>query len=118
MDGEHGPQKKGHGWRTGLQLLLNRILLPSPLLLTPTLLRARPSHRAQQGVCVPPASRHLEEERRQKEELFILWRLIILCKVLGTDLCFVWLPTLTNSLKGGFTITVLLLCFYEGDQQP
>lgn len=71
MDGEDGPQRKGDGWKMSPRLLLNLTLLLHPLLPTPALLRA-PAHRAQRGVCVPPASRHLEEERSQKEWLFVL----------------------------------------------
>ena len=58
------------------QLLRNLILLPS-LLLTPVL--TRPSHRAERGVCVPPASRHLEEERRQTRVVVYLMPMNHLC---------------------------------------
>lgn len=43
---------------------LTQFFLSLTLLPTPAPLRA-PAHRAQRGVCVPPASRHLEKERDQ-----------------------------------------------------
>lgn len=58
--------ERGDGWRMSPQLFLNPTLLP-----TPAPLRA-PAHRAQQGVCVPPASRHLEKERSQNKWLVVL----------------------------------------------
>lgn len=61
MAGRDGPQRKGDEWRLNPQLVLKLILPPSHLLPAPAPHQA-PAHRAQRGVCVPPANHHLEEK--------------------------------------------------------
>lgn len=61
-----GPKRKGGARRTSVPLLLNPTLLPSRLLPTQTPLPTHRARRAQRGVCVPPASRRLEEKNRRR----------------------------------------------------
>lgn len=116
MEEGDGRQRKGDAWRRSSLLLLNLILLPSLVLPTPAPLPARPSHRAPRGVCVPPASRHLE--RRESDR-------VVVCSVALKHLCRILTNSsrdrrvgffaynllyniITNCLKGDFTVTVVM----------